>query len=94
MGMPATWAHCQPDTAVNGAAGRQQAKAFHTPPKHGLRSSAKPELPLPPRLHPQKSDLCVAANTYNSVASTPGRRERKKKRFFSDCLFNKLGAST
>lgn len=76
MGMPATWTHCQPDTAINGAAGRQQAKAFHTPPKHGLRSSAKPELPLP-RLHPQKSDLCVAANTYNSVASTAGWREKK-----------------
>lgn len=77
MGMPATWAHCQPDTAVNGAAGRQQAKAFHTPPKHGLRSSAKPELP-PPSASPLKKVIYVSQQT----------------RFFSDCLFNKLGAST
>lgn len=80
MGMPATWAHCQPDTAVNGAAGRQQAKAFHTPPKHGLRSSAKPELPLPPPDSPLKKVIYVSQQTRTTLwpRLQDGEKEKKK----------------
>lgn len=32
MGMQVTRDHSQPDTTITGPAGRQRAKAFHTPP--------------------------------------------------------------
>lgn len=32
MGMQVTLDHSQPDTTITGPAGRQRAKAFHTPP--------------------------------------------------------------
>ncbi|CAB1456396.1 unnamed protein product [Pleuronectes platessa] len=46
MGMQVTWEHSQPDTTIIRPAGRQRAKAFHTPPKMAFTPVAQdtPEL--------------------------------------------------